>query len=170
METTECNEATFPFLGHRDSPPSLLSLGAHTQASSPSPPCTQQHTSFLLFLVLLFCSLLSASLLHHLLVLCLPPQQFLHPFLVFRLDLSVDPLLKIIERWRGLQKMQLLQNKNHARCHMTQTTIPHHLVHAALMKCRLKRKIGTHPISLPIRVLFIGLSYLARIAAKAHGH
>jgi len=53
---------------------------------------------------------------------------------------------------------------------MTQTSIPHHLVNAALMKCRLKRKIVTHPKPLPIRVLFIGLGYLARIAAKAHGH
>ena len=131
---------------------------------------------FLLFLVLLFCSLLCTSLLHHLLVLCLPPQQFLHPFLVFRLDLSVDPLLKITEQWRGLQQMQLLQNKkNHARCHMTQnnyytTLIHHHLVNAALTKCRLKRKTETHPIPLPIRVLFIGLGYPASIAAKAHGH
>ena len=46
METTECNEATFPSSGHRDSPPSLLSLGVHAQASSPSPPGTQQHASF----------------------------------------------------------------------------------------------------------------------------
>ena len=53
---------------------------------------------------------------------------------------------------------------------MTQTSIPHHLVNAVLTKCMLKRKIGTHPIPLPIRVLFIGLVYLARIAAKAHGH
>jgi hypothetical protein len=64
---------------------------------------------------------------------------------------------------------------NHARFHMTKnnyytTSIPHHLVNAALMKCRLKRKIRTHPIHLPIRVLFIGLGYLARITAKAHGH
>ena len=111
IETTECNEATFPFSGHRDSPPSLLSLGVHAQVSSPSPPCTQQHASFPPLPCAPFFSLLSVSLLHHLLVLCLPPQQFLHPFLVFRLNLSVDPLLKITERWRGLQKMQLLQNK-----------------------------------------------------------
>jgi hypothetical protein len=64
---------------------------------------------------------------------------------------------------------------NQARFHMTQnnyytTSIPHHLVNAALTKCRLKRKIGTYPIPLPIRVLFIELGYLARIAAKARGH
>ena len=67
------------------------------------------------------------------------------------------------------------KQKNHARFHMTQnnyhtTSIHHHLINAALTKCRLKRKIGTHLIPLPIRVLFIGLGYLARIAAKAHGH
>jgi hypothetical protein len=50
------------------------------------------------------------------------------------------------------------------------TSISHHLVNTALTKCRLKRKIGTHPIPLRIRVLFIGLGYLARITAKAHGH
>jgi hypothetical protein len=50
------------------------------------------------------------------------------------------------------------------------TLISHHLVNAALTKYRLKRKIGTHPIPLPIRVLFIGLGYLARITAKAHRH
>ena len=44
------------------------------------------------------------------------------------------------------------------------TSIPHHLVNTALTKCRLKCKIETHPIPLPIRVLFIGLGYLARIA------
>ena len=49
------------------------------------------------------------------------------------------------------------------------TSISHHLVNAALTKCRLKGKIGTHPTPLPIRVLFIGLRYLARITAKAHG-
>jgi hypothetical protein len=64
---------------------------------------------------------------------------------------------------------------NHARLHMTQnnyytTSISHHLVNAALTKCRLKRKIGTHPVPLPIRVLFIGLGYLARITTPAHGH
>jgi len=58
----------------------------------------------------------------------------------------------------------LTQNKYYT------TSISHHLVNAALTKCRLKRKIGTHPIPLPIRVLLIGLGYLARIAAKAHGH
>ena len=67
------------------------------------------------------------------------------------------------------------KQKNHDICHMTQnnyytTSIPHHLVNAALTKCRLKGKIGTHPIPLPIRVLFIGLRYLARITAKAHEH
>jgi hypothetical protein len=50
------------------------------------------------------------------------------------------------------------------------TSISHHLVNVALTKCRLKRKIGTHPIPLPIRVLFIGLGHLAKITAKAHGH
>jgi hypothetical protein len=64
---------------------------------------------------------------------------------------------------------------NHARFHMTQNnyytiSIPHHLVNAALTKCRLKRKIGTYLIPLPICALFIRLGYLARIAAKAHGH
>jgi hypothetical protein len=64
---------------------------------------------------------------------------------------------------------------NHARFHMTQnnyytTSIPCHLVNAALTKCRLNRKIGTYPIPLPICVIFIRLGYLARIAAKAHGH
>jgi hypothetical protein len=64
---------------------------------------------------------------------------------------------------------------NHTRLHMTQnnyytTSISHHLVNAALMKCRLKHKIGTHPVPLPIRVLFIGLGYLARITTPAHGH
>ena len=53
---------------------------------------------------------------------------------------------------------------------MTQTLIPHHLVNAALTKYKLKHRIGTHPIHLPIRVLFIGLGYLARIATKAYGH
>jgi hypothetical protein len=46
MKTTECNEAIFPSSGHRNSPPSLPSLGAHAQASSQSPPCTQQYISF----------------------------------------------------------------------------------------------------------------------------
>ena len=46
MKTTECNEVTFSFSGHRDSPPSLPSLAAHAQASSPSPPCAKQHASF----------------------------------------------------------------------------------------------------------------------------
>jgi len=45
--------------------------------------------------VLLFYNLSFASLLHHLIVLYLPPQQLLYPLLVFRLDLRVDPLLKI---------------------------------------------------------------------------
>src|SRR5579859_1302789 len=46
MKTTGCNEATFPSSVHRDSPPSLPSLGAHAQASSPSPPFEQQLSSF----------------------------------------------------------------------------------------------------------------------------
>ena len=50
------------------------------------------------------------------------------------------------------------------------TSISHHLVNAALTKCRLKHKIDTHPIPLPIRVIFIRLGYLARITAPAHGH
>ena len=50
------------------------------------------------------------------------------------------------------------------------TSIPHHLVNAALTKCRLKCKIETPPIPLPICVIFIGLGYLAKIAAKAYGH
>ena len=53
---------------------------------------------------------------------------------------------------------------------MIQTSIPHHLVNAALTKCRLKRKIDTHPIPMSIRVPFIGLGYLARIVTKAHGY
>ena len=170
METTECNEATFPSSGHRDSPPSLLSLGVHAQASSPSPPCTQQHASFP--------PLPCAPFLQPPLYVSSPSSPchlsstitVLHPFL-FRLDLNVDPLLKITERWRGLQKNAIVtKQKNHARCHMIQTSIPHHLVNAVLTKCRLKHKIRTHPIPLPICVLFIGLGYLARIAAKAHGH
>ena len=64
----------------------------------------------------------------------------------------------------------VIKQKNHARCHMTQTSIPHHLVNTTLTKCRLKRKIETHPIPLSICVLLIGLGYLTRIAAKAHGH
>ena len=50
------------------------------------------------------------------------------------------------------------------------TSISHHLVNMALTKCRLKRKIGTHLIPMLIRVLFIGLGYLAKITVKAHGH
>ena len=46
MKTTECNEATFPSSGHRDSPPSMPSLAAHAQAFSPSPPYVKQHASF----------------------------------------------------------------------------------------------------------------------------
>jgi hypothetical protein len=64
---------------------------------------------------------------------------------------------------------------NHSRFYMTQnnyytTSIAHHLVNVVLTKCRLKHKIRTHPIPLLIRVLFIGLDNLARIAAKAYGH
>ena len=111
METTECNDDTFSSLGHRDSPPSLLLLDAHAQASSPSPPCTQQHASFP--------PLPYATFLQHPLRVfspsspCpLPPTAtVLHPFLVFRLDLSVDPLLKITERWRGLQYMEMIGTK-----------------------------------------------------------
>ena len=44
--TTECNEATFPSSGHLDSHQSLPSLGAHAQASFPSPPEPQQHVFF----------------------------------------------------------------------------------------------------------------------------
>ena len=120
MKTTEWNEANFPSSRHRDSPPSLPLLRAHAQASSPSPPCTQQHASFpplpcAPFLEPPLCVSSPSS------PCPLPPTvTVLHPLLVFRLDLSVDPLLKIIEQWRGLQQMQLLQNKkNHARCHMT---------------------------------------------------
>ena len=54
----------------------LLSLGVHTQAFLPLLPVRSNMPPFLLFLMLLFCSLLSTSLLYHLLVLCLPPQQF----------------------------------------------------------------------------------------------
>ena len=50
------------------------------------------------------------------------------------------------------------------------TTFPYQHVNAALTKCRFKRKVGTHPIPLPIRGMFFGLGYLARIAAKAHRH
>jgi hypothetical protein len=50
------------------------------------------------------------------------------------------------------------------------TLISHHLVNVALTKCRLKRKIGPHPIPLRICVLFIKLGHLAKITAKAHGH
>jgi hypothetical protein len=49
-------------------------------------------------------------------------------------------------------------------------SISHHLVNAALTKCRLKRKIRTHPIPLSICVIFIGLGHLARSTAKTHGH
>jgi hypothetical protein len=102
MKTTECNEATFPSSGHRDSPPSLPSLGAHAQASSQSPPCTQQYISFpplpcASFLELSLCVTSPSS------PCPLPPTTtVLHLLLVFWLDLSVDPLLKITDRWRGL--------------------------------------------------------------------
>ena len=108
IETTECNETIFPSSGHRDSPPSLLSLGVHAQASSPSPPCTQQHVSFppLPYAPFLQPPIHVSSLSS---TCPLPPTAtVLHPFLVFRLDLSVDQLLKITEWWKGLQKMQLL--------------------------------------------------------------
>ena len=110
METTESNEATFPSSGHQDSPPSLLSLSVHTQASSPSPPCTQQHASF----PPLSCApfLQPSHRVSSPSSRPLPPTvTVLYLFLVFRLDLSVDPMLKITERWRGLQQIQLLQNK-----------------------------------------------------------
>jgi hypothetical protein len=103
MQTTEYNEATFPSSRHRDSPPSLPSLGAHAQASSPSPPYTQQHASF----PLLSCA---PFLLPPLCVSSLISQDAPHPIpsglveaACLTLDLNVDPLLKIIERWRGLQ-------------------------------------------------------------------
>jgi hypothetical protein len=53
QRTTKCSDATFPSSGYRDSSPSLPLLGAHAQASTPSPPCTQQHAFFPPLLVLL---------------------------------------------------------------------------------------------------------------------
>jgi hypothetical protein len=99
-----------------------------------------------LFLVLLFCSLLSASLLHHLLVLCLLLQQFLHPLLVFRSTVQNHWVVE-----GSAIRSNVTHQINYAWLHMTQTnyymtSISHHLVNAALTKCRLKGKIDTHPI------------------------
>ena len=160
METIECNEATFPSWGHRDSPPSL-SLSSLYAA-------TRLHSSTFL------CSFFAAS----------STRLFSIIFLSAASHRNSSTSIPCLQAWsqcrstaqnhravEGSAKTTIVtKQKNHARCHMTQTSIPHHLVNAALTKCRLKCKIGTHPIPLPIRVLFIELGYLTRIAAKAHRH
>ena len=52
---------------------------------------------------------------------------------------------------------------------MIQTSIHHHLVNAALTKCRLKRKIGTYPIHLPVRASSSDLATLQGSPQKHMG-
>ena len=58
MKTTKCNEATFPSSGHRDSPPSLPSLAAHAQTSS---PCSSLCETTRLLSSSFLCSFFAAS-------------------------------------------------------------------------------------------------------------
>jgi hypothetical protein len=58
----------------------------------------------------------------------------------------------------------------HTCFHMTKKQNSYHQPNADLMGVRAKRIIGTHPIPLVIRFLFIRLGYLARIVVVAHQH
>ena len=86
----------------RDHFPLLKALGFSSIAAF----ARRTRSSF--FCALLFRCLILASLLHQLPPLRLPLLQFPHIRLIFLLDLSVDPQLKITKRWRGLQNIQLL--------------------------------------------------------------
>jgi len=105
------------------------------------------------------------------LVICLPPQQFLHQFLVFRLDLSVDPQLKITERWRGLQKIQLLRNKK-----IMQDVIWHKQQFLTILLMRRWWSVGSNAKLEHIQYLCLYVSSSSDLATlqgspqKAHGH
>ena len=120
---------------------SCFSTASTLKLLLPVLPTLSSMPSFHFFSPLLFCSLLLASLLHPLKTLRFPLLAQLQVPLVLRLDLRVDPLLKITERWRGLQNIQWL-HVNHTFYSMTSKVLEQKYTFSPAAQCEPYEVVG----------------------------